>query len=461
MNPMPFLSGVIEGFYGRPWTHAQRLALFAQMQAWGLNTYLYAPKDDLRHRHLWREPYPPAEAAELRELIAASHAAGVAFIYAVAPGLDPAYGSAAGIAALGQKVAQLQQLGCRHFAVLFDDIVPATASGLLGATAHDAAAQVEFAHQLMALQRTRDSGALLCFCPTPYCGRMAGPVAASSYLRHLGEALDPRIHVFWTGPEIVSAEITPASVRELATVLRRKPLIWDNLFANDYDLRRLYLGPFSGRPPALRNEVAGLLCNPNCEFAANTIPLRTLAAWMQNDDYDPCAAYLAAWREWQPAWRCVAPLPPATEEAAFPLASLELLGDCLHLPFAHGARAQAWLADFADLLGTPPAAWGEKFTRFAAECQRVERLFERLTRLEDRDLLHTVYRHVWELKEESALLLGYLRWLQSSPRPGETYQSAEHRPKTYRGGLVADFQRLLPLGEDGGFAHRRPRGTSP
>lgn len=34
------------------------------MQKWGLNTYLYGPKDDLKHRLLWREAYSPDEEGE-------------------------------------------------------------------------------------------------------------------------------------------------------------------------------------------------------------------------------------------------------------------------------------------------------------------------------------------------------------------------------------------------------------
>ena len=45
--PTDFLSGVIEGFYGPPWSRAERLQLFDWLAAWGLNTYLYAPKEDL------------------------------------------------------------------------------------------------------------------------------------------------------------------------------------------------------------------------------------------------------------------------------------------------------------------------------------------------------------------------------------------------------------------------------
>jgi len=74
---MPLLHGreyflgkrVVEGFYGRPWTAAQRRKLFAWMKAWGLNTYLYAPKDDLKHRLFWRELYSATEAAELKDMI--------------------------------------------------------------------------------------------------------------------------------------------------------------------------------------------------------------------------------------------------------------------------------------------------------------------------------------------------------------------------------------------------------
>jgi beta-N-acetylglucosaminidase len=35
---VPFLSGAIEGFYGQPWTDAERVALFDWLAAWGLNT---------------------------------------------------------------------------------------------------------------------------------------------------------------------------------------------------------------------------------------------------------------------------------------------------------------------------------------------------------------------------------------------------------------------------------------
>ena len=444
MSRASFLAGVVEGFYGRPWTPAQRHALVGRIGALGLNTYLYAPKDDLRHRARWRDRYPADEAAGLRELIAACGKAGVAFIPALAPGLDAAFASPDGLAALDAKVDQLASLGARDFAVLFDDIVAAPASGNLGATEHDAAPQVAFAHRLLARQRRRDPAARLLFCPTPYCGRMAGDVAGSRYLRHLGAHLDPTIDVLWTGPEIVSETITPADLGGLTAVLRRRPLIWDNLFANDYDLRRLYLGPYAGRPSTLRAAAAGVLLNPNCEFPANRLALDTFAAWVARDDYEPGEAHDAAREAWRTDWRCLDAGGGATP---LPAELLALLCDCLHLPFTHGPRAEAWRRDVSAALAGDLAA----AERTRAACARMAALFEHLTRLENRELLHTVYRLAWELKEEAGLILGCLEWAAGNPAAGEAFFSAEHRPRTYRGGLAADLQRLLPMGPNGGF----------
>ena len=69
-----FLAGVIEGFYGQPWSLAERIELFDWMAGWGLNTYLYAPKDDLKQRAIWRELYSAQEAATLGEVIRACSA---------------------------------------------------------------------------------------------------------------------------------------------------------------------------------------------------------------------------------------------------------------------------------------------------------------------------------------------------------------------------------------------------
>lgn len=85
-----------------------------------------------------------------------------------------------------------------------------------------------------------------------------------------------------TGRKVISRKLSVDCLAEVESVLQRPPLIWDNLHANDYDSRRLFLGPFKGREPLLRSHLRGLLLNPNCEFEANYIPLHTLGSWYRS-----------------------------------------------------------------------------------------------------------------------------------------------------------------------------------
>ncbi|PYI84242.1 MAG: hypothetical protein DME26_13625, partial [Verrucomicrobia bacterium] len=454
-----FICGVVEGFYGRPWNARQRHQLFDWMESWGLSTYLYAPKDDLKHRLFWRERYDEIQGAEMATLIGDCQRHDLNFIYALAPGLDPNYAGANGEEALHRKAGQLLELGCRHFALLFDDIATITASGAVDFGATPATEQADFANRFLKFAREKSTDGRLLFCPTIYCGRMAAPVKDSAYLRELGRRLDPAIQVLWTGPEIVSETITPESIKELAEVIQRKPIIWDNLHANDYDLRRLYMGPYSGRPLELRAEVAGILSNPNCEFEVNFVPLRTLAMYAHaTDKYEPRATYLAALKEWLPSWEIEVARTPAEDVAPAEMVSsampdglmpfrepvlcghLEILCDYFYLPFEHGRRADNLLADFRFLLRTPRDSWRDREEMILIQCVTLEVLATKLTALRNRDLLYAIYRHVWELKEELRLATNYLAWLRNKPGLGETFTSPEYRTKTYRGGFVADLQ---------------------
>jgi len=45
---------------------------------------------------------------------------------------------------------------------------------------------------------------------------------------------------------VVSNTITVESIELLNSVLKRKVVIWDNIHANDYDPKRVFLGPYNG-----------------------------------------------------------------------------------------------------------------------------------------------------------------------------------------------------------------------
>ena len=82
------------------------------------------------------------------------------------------------------------------------------------------------------------------------------------------------------GPKVVSRVISVSSVEEVARVLKRKPVIWDNSHSNDYDQRRLFLGPYDGRAKDLFQHVNGILSNPNCEYECNFIAFHTIKTWI-------------------------------------------------------------------------------------------------------------------------------------------------------------------------------------
>ncbi|XP_041937485.1 protein O-GlcNAcase [Alosa sapidissima] len=279
-----FLCGVVEGFYGRPWSMEQRRVLFQWMQRWGLNTYLYGPKDDLKHRLLWRELYTAEEEVQVKTLISEAEARGLSFVYALSPGQDIIFSSSCDLSLLKRKLKQVAELGCKAFAVLFDDIDHSMCQADKEAFSSFAHAQVSVTNEIYSFL---GEPPIFLFCPTEYCDSLCSPsVAKSPYLITVGEDLLPGISVIWTGSKVISRELSADSLSEVRTVLQRPPLLWDNLHANDYDSRRVFLGPFKGRPPGLHGHLHGLLLNPNCEFEANYIPLHTLGSWHRSGSED-------------------------------------------------------------------------------------------------------------------------------------------------------------------------------
>ncbi|EJW88664.1 hyaluronidase [Wuchereria bancrofti] len=271
-----FLCGIVEGFYGRPWTADQRKDLFARMKHLGMNTYIYAPKDDLKHRADWRQLYNSDEVELLQSLIQTAKMENVTFVYALSPGIDIIYSSEKEIKALHDKSEQVRCLGCDAFALLFDDIDMALNDADKKQFSSIVMAQLTVANALYEFLKCPH----FFFCPTEYCESRANPsLEESDYLLTLGKKLVADIHILWTGPRVVSREITIDHIRRVAAVLQRKPVVWDNLHANDYDPKRVFLGPFAGRSVRLKEEIAGILLNPNCRYEANFLPFYTLAEW--------------------------------------------------------------------------------------------------------------------------------------------------------------------------------------
>ncbi|MFP3513670.1 beta-N-acetylglucosaminidase domain-containing protein, partial [Peribacillus sp. SIMBA_075] len=82
---------MIEGFYGTPWTHAERLDMIDFLQRYGYNAYFYSPKDDLYLRERWMKPHPGSALVQIEELIARANKGCMHFVYCLSPGLSMEY----------------------------------------------------------------------------------------------------------------------------------------------------------------------------------------------------------------------------------------------------------------------------------------------------------------------------------------------------------------------------------
>jgi len=439
-----YLSGVIEGFYGRPWRHDQRLALFPRLAAWGFTSYVYAPKDDIKLRARWRERYDDQELAALAELVASCAAHGLRFGYAIAPCLDVRYADDAEVERLVAKVDQLVDLGARDVLLLFDDVPHRLDDASRARFGGLAQAQAHLSERLFDHLRSRAPDGRRIVCPTDYCRRMADASGdAWEYLRTLGERLGPDVDVCWTGDEIVSERIDAASVADVAEALGRKPVIWDNLHANDYDLRRLYLGPLAGRAADLVDATAGFLTNPNTPLEVNEVAFATLAAYLADPaGYEPARAWQRALEAWRPAFS----VDGGDELTA---AELRLLAEHCYLPWSSGPLVESLLDDARAVLAAPPDASDPRLGRVRSHAHDVERLLERLTELTDRDLLYALYGVVWEARTESRTLAEYLEQRSACGSP-QRFGRPDRLANTYRRGFAADVQALLPLDRDGG-----------
>jgi hypothetical protein len=278
-SPLPEL-GIIEGYYGAPWSWDARRETARFLADHGYRFYLYAPKADLRLRRRWSEPHPDTERDELAALARTCEAAGVRFGIGLSPFEIYERFDRAAQDALDRKLREIDEIGARELAILFDD--------MRGDTPNLAERQVDIVHWAAG----RSGAERLTVCPTyysddPVLDRVFG-ARPDRYLEDLGARLDERIGVFWTGEEVCSREIGPGHLRRVGEQLRRPPVLWDNYPVNDGQRMSQYLHVrgFTGRPASIAPLVTAHGINPALQPTLSRIPALTLAdAYREGDAY--------------------------------------------------------------------------------------------------------------------------------------------------------------------------------
>lgn len=270
--------GVVEGFYGTPWSQNDRIR---QIQFYGsikANTYIYGPKDDPYHSSPnWRKPYPEPQAENIKKLVGIANANFVDFVWAIHPGQDIKWTNKDRKNVL-KKFEDMYDLGVRSFALFFDDI-----SGE-GTNAHKQAGLLNYLNKHL-VKAKKDVKPLM-LTPTDYNKSWAGP-GPNDYLAILGRELDPSIQIMWTGDNVM-ADVTKSTLAWVQERIKRPALIWWNFPVSDYARNELFLGPSYGLEKGITAlEMSGILSNPMEHAEASKPAIFGVADYGWNTtDYD-------------------------------------------------------------------------------------------------------------------------------------------------------------------------------
>ncbi len=274
--------GVVEGFYGTPWSQEDRLSQFDFYAKNKMNVYIYGPKDDPYHRDKWRQPYPAEEAARLKVLLDAAHKNGVNFYWAIHPGVDIKW-TEADRDAMMNKLEVMYQLGVRSFAVFFDDI---------WGEGTKADKQAELLNYINTnLVKAKGDISPLVMCPTEYNRSWANE--KGGYLRTLGSDMDKSVEIMWTGNTVVHT-IDKESMQWINERIQRKGYIWLNFPVSDFVRDHILLGPTYGNGLDIAEDLSGFVSNPMEHAESSKIALYSIADYTWNmEAYD----YMSSWNK--------------------------------------------------------------------------------------------------------------------------------------------------------------------
>ena len=282
--------GVIEGFYGEPWSWGERSGYVSFMKQHGFSFYMYAPKADTYMRKKWREPMPAAIEEKLAKLSVQCRSSGVEFGVGFSP--YEIYRAPFDLEAkklLQARLDVFNRIGVDKLGILMDD--------MKGDIPDLAAKQVEVINWMAA----RSSAKQIVFCPTyysldPALENLFGKMP-QGYFEALNAGLDKKVSMFWTGEQVCSHSYTEEHLRATAEKLGRKPMLWDNYPVNDGPrmCKFLHLRPSTGRPADMGQWLNGHAVNPMNQASLSKIVLLTLAAsFEQGAKYNPEKAFRKA-----------------------------------------------------------------------------------------------------------------------------------------------------------------------
>ena len=238
--------GYIEGYYGRILSWKNRNLILKSLHKNKMNTYFYAPKEDICHRLYWRKKYSKKWRLNFQNFTQLSKKNNINVIAGIAPGLDFNFkelhnisksNKSADFELLIKKAKQLLEDGATSIALMLDDI-PDDFKKKFGIDISEGTY-----HAILANKLYDKLGQNIFLVPRIYADELISD--DPSYLKDLSKTLSLKIKVFYCGKNVVAQ--TYKNYKKIKKILSNEIIIWDNFYANDYCPRRFFIGPTLGR----------------------------------------------------------------------------------------------------------------------------------------------------------------------------------------------------------------------
>ncbi|MBR5478120.1 MAG: beta-N-acetylglucosaminidase domain-containing protein [Bacteroidaceae bacterium] len=280
--------GLVEGYYGNPYSEADRMGLLQMFGEMKMNVYIYGTKDDAYHKSKWREEYPAELGKKITEYVNVAKANKIEFMWAIHPGEDIQW-NATDRANIVNKLKAMCELGVRSFAVFWDD--------LWGDDGTHGDEQAELMNYIAAeLRKEYPDVKPLTICPTQYNRGWANAI----YLPALGDIMDSDINIMWTGNSVVDM-INYSDMTWINNQIKRKAYIWLNYPVSDYCINHLLMGPTYGNDLNIADMLSGFVSNPMEYAEASKVSLFSIADYTWNmPAYDSNASWEAAMKYLMP-----------------------------------------------------------------------------------------------------------------------------------------------------------------
>lgn len=276
--------GIIEGFYGIPWSWKNKKELLRFGSKFKNNLFIFAPKDDPYHREKWYELYPEKELNLLGEMAKLGNEYKNRFVYTISPFKKESNPISKenfeeSVSILIEKFEQLYSVGVKQFGVLGDDVGKLPNSVV-----------VDVMNRLSAWSKEKGDVKDFLYCPASYVLTWAWD---AQELNAYTEGFPEDVHIFFTGKETCSpvnkADVDKLKTKEIDEAHggtgkeRRDPFFWLNWPVNDIDInyRKLYMGKGELLYKDVDN-IVGLVTNPMQEANASKVAIFAVSDYSWN-----------------------------------------------------------------------------------------------------------------------------------------------------------------------------------